>query len=410
MSNKPETSSGRDELGVDLEDDETRRELLKKVAGVGAVGLVGSTAGCSGNGSDGDDGTGSDGSSGSQETIRLIMPPTGFQGIIMEQLVDETDVLQQHFQEYNLDVELNQSYEGAALFTSGGADFGTFGSLEAAAIAGERDIPLTCNANLAPFFPLVMGRRDGEYTPDVTGGPQESWNKLVENDVSFAFSGWGGGTAAVMSVAMPTAYGYDINEDQGESDINVTTAETFVVPQLVAEGQVKLGGSSPVHGAVSYMTGDSPELAKVAQFGEDVQSELGSTPQYNSWTCTQEMTESTPGAAEAVVQGMNEGTSWFFANPIDIVNNDTYHQEQLGITDPDNAEFVLEWGVNLSQPGPWENEIPIIYEDLELTDQFIEGDKEFLQNAIDVGFFPESALERLQYRQVDQEGSGDYTL
>lgn len=402
---------------------EWKRRKLMKAGAVASAGILGATAGCTSSpdsggsggsdggssggdgGSDGGNGGSSSGSQESQTTVRLLLAPTGFQGIIMDYLANDTDILNDYFSEENLNVEVSRSWEGAAIFTSGGADFETFGSLEAAKLAGERGLPLAVNANLAPQIMQVVGARGGAYDPDETGSPQASMDRLAEEQDVFALGGWGGGTGIMMPMIIQEAFGYTFTDDESSDFNNIRTAEYSAVPQLVENGDVAMGTSSPIHGAAPYMApaeygGEEPTVTSLYGCGSIVAELDGfNAPQLNSWTCSQEYASQYPGSPRAIVQAFSDGLGWMYEDPIGRIEADDQHLNQLGLETMEQAQYVLDWGINLDL----DNDLPVVYEDIELTDQFIEEDRNFLRTAQDVGFLTEGWEENLEYRQIAVE-------
>lgn len=417
----------REDLAVDMSDETTRRDVMRAAATAGATGAISSVAGCTGgndNNNNGDDGsnggdndddddmdaTDTEGQSNDRKIVRVIMAPAGFMGIIFDELVNKTDVFSQHFDENNLDVRLDTSWEEAAIFTSGGADFSSMGSLEAAMLAGERDIPLQVNANVAPNYLGSYVQRGGDLSPDNTGSAEATFDKLIEEDIPYAIHGWGGGLAASLQVAFPVSYGYSISQNSAESEVRIITADIRTAPQLIADGELQISALSPVLNAVPQMVGENPPIEQVNQWGEDIKSELGAWPQFNSWTSSQKFGDNWPGAVEAMVQAYYEGTEWFYNDPVNIVTGSDEHMEQVGLDSQEQAEFLVKWGITLEDPGAFENDMPIIYKDVGLTDQFIEGDKKFIGSASDTGIVNENWSDNLRYAKIDQQGDQDYTL
>lgn len=402
-------SGNNDNDQTGLGDEEWKRRKLMKAGAATSAGLLTAGAGCSsspdGDGDDGGNGGDSDGSQESETTVRLLLAPTGFQGIIMDYLAEDTNILTDHFSEENLDVEVSRSWEGAAIFTSGGADFETFGSLEAAKLGGERDLPLAVNANLAPQIMQVIGERGGQYDPENTGSPQASMDLLNEQQDVFALGGWGGGTGIMMPMIIQEAFGYQFTDDESSDFNNITTAEYAAVPQLVSGGDAAMGTSSPIHGAAPTMApaeynDDEQTITSIFGCGSIVADLEGfNAPQLNSWTCSQEYASQYPGSPRAIVQAFTEGLDWLYEDPLGRIEGDEEHLNQLGLENMNQAQYVLDWGINLEL----DNDLPVLYEDIGLTDEFIEEDKNFLQSAQDVGFLTEGWEENLEYRKVPTE-------
>jgi hypothetical protein len=385
-----------------------RRSVLKASAAAG-TGLIGTTAGCTSSSDEGgdssddsdDSGGSSSGSQSTKDTVQLILAPTGFQAIIMDYLNSDTDIYSNSFNDADLEVEVAKSWEGAAIFTSGGADFGTLGSLEAAQLAGERDLPLAVNANMAPQFMNINCAIDGAYDPDNTGSPQASMDKLAETQDRFALGGWGGGTGIMMPMIVDKAFDYSFTPDES-SDFDITTAEYFAIPQLINDGSAVMGTSSPLHGAANAMapaeyTGEEPTIKQAWNTGAIMEATEGfAAPQLNSWTCSKEYADDIPASPETVVQTFQTGIDWFYDDPIGRMESDEEHLKQLNLESLDIGRYVMDWGINLN----FDNELPVLYSDIGLDDEFIEKDKRFLGSAQDTGFLSEGWEENLEYRKV----------
>ena len=63
----------------------------------------------------------------------------------------------------------------------------------------------------------------------------------------------------------------------------------------------------------------------------------------------------------------------------------------------DEAEWAISWGIDLEL----NNDLPILYQDIELSDSFVETDKQFLGKAQESGYLSEGWQEGLEYRQID---------
>lgn len=414
-SEKAASTDERADADRTTEKSDWDRRKFMKAGAVAGTGLLTATAGCtsdgdSGGGGGGDGSGGSDGNGGSsggsqstKDVAQIILAPTGFQGIIMDHITRDTDILTNKFKENNLDTKVSKSWESAAIFTSGGADFGTFGSLEAAKLAGERDLPLAVNANLAPQFMCSVVAKDGPYDPANTGSGQASMDKLNQTQDRYALGGWGGGTGIMMPLIVKEAFGYNFTDDDSSDFDNITTAEYSAVPQLINDDNVVMGTSSPLHGAAPTMApeqydGDTASITTAWQLGGAMDKlDNFSAPQLNSWTCSQEYADKYPGSPEAMVQSFQTGTDWFYEDPLGRVEGNDEHLRQLGLETMDAARYVMDWGINLEL----DNELQVLYEDTGLTEEFVSNDKNFLTSAAETGFLTEGWEENLKYRMVD---------
>lgn len=410
----------RTDLAVDLSDGETRRGLMKKAAGVGAGAMVASTAGCTGDGGgdggdgggDGGDGGGSDGGGGSTKTVRLLMAPDSFMGIIFKEFQDDTDTFEQYYEESGLNLEVAESWEGAAIFTAGGADFESFGSLEAAIIGGEREIPLAVNANLVPVFLEVYTQQGSPWDPAEHGGGDDGIRAAVDQQVEdqepMGHNGWGGGTTPAGKLLYESRFGYTWSEESDQTDLPTQVVQFFAMAQLLGEGELSLGLNSPEHGMSPYMNPPT-DLTRQLQLGTELEKEGYGIPQLNAWTSSQEFADDYPEGVEALVQGYQEGVDWLFSDPIGIITADDDRMDMLGMENQGDVEFLIEWGILLSDPGPWENDLPPQWEDTAITDEFIETDTDFLNAVTEAGLIPEWE-EFIEYRKVSTDyGDGHHS-
>lgn len=396
----------RSDLAVDLTDDETRRGLMKKAAGLGAAGLVGSAAGCTGG-----DG-GSDGGGGSTKTVRLLMAPDSFMGIIFKEFQDDTNTFEQYYEDAGLNLEVAESWEGAAIFTAGGADFESFGSLEAAIIGGEREIPLACNADLVPVFLECYTQQGTPYDPAEHGGGDAgiaaAIDQQVEDQEPVGHNGWGGGTTPSGKMVYQSRWGYTWSEETDQTDIPTQVVQFFAMAKLLNQGELMLGINSPEHGMSPFMKSPT-DLTSVFQLGAELEKEGFGIPQLNAWTSSQEFASEYPEAVEALVQGYQEGVDWLFSDPIGIIVGNEDRMDMLGMENEADVTFLVEWGIKLSDPGPWENDLPPQWEDTEITDEFIEADTNFLNAVTDAGMIP-AWEEFLDYRKVSTDyGDGHHS-
>lgn len=383
-------------------DSKNRRRFIKHAGLAGTIG-VSSIAGCSGKkkqSSDGSGGgsTGGSGGGSSKPKVNITMAPEGFQGIVMDHIVKDTDILANEMDKEGYTANVQKSFEGAALFASGGPDFSTMSSLEATRLATQRDMNLAVNAKLAPMFMGWMVKNNGPFDPEKTGGIQASIDKLAQSkSAKVGIGSWAGGDIPAEAIALKQVYGHNFTEEN--NDFNVTTADYNAIPQLIANGTLAAGSSSPVHGGAPYLISDPPQVTKLF-WTANVLTEAGvGLPMLNNWTCHQKFADENPGAVRALVQAWHKGMSWFFKKPYEIATGDPHHLEQLGVENKAQARYLIDWGIALKE----DNEYPFVYKDIEVTDKYITQDKNFLSTANDLGFVPGGWEDRLTYRKVPQE-------
>lgn len=398
----------------------TRRRFVK-AAGISSVGFAAGLAGCTGGGGggggdgadggggDGGDGGGGDGGGGdggdggggtpattaAQELteLNITMAPSGFQGIIMDHIVSDTNILANELESRGYAGNLQKSWEGAALFASGGPDFSTMSTHEATRLGVERSMDLVCVAKLAPLFMGWWVSKGGPYDME---DDQAAVDKIVDGQAPVAVGSWAGGDIPGYSMVANEAYGYDFSQEN--SDFRIVTADYGSIPQLIVNGEAATGGTSPVHGIARELddTGE-PTLRPLFIAGRRLE-ELGfGVPPVNNWTTTQEFWDNHAEGVKGFMTAYAKGNQWWFEAPMERIRSDQQaHLEQLFLDNMTQAEFLIKWGITNELEGGY----PIIYSDIELTDEYIQQDRSYLEKAHSAGFVPDGWQDRLSYQQV----------
>lgn len=377
----------------------TSRRNWLKVVGAGGIAAL---AGCSGSGG-GDSGstegtsTGSAGDSDLAE-VNITLAPSGFQGIMMDYITSDTDILADELEAVGYEANVQRSWEGAALFASGGPDISTMSSLEAARLGAERDIDLTVFGKVAPLFKGMWVARGGEYDPETTGGAQATIDAVVENGGTLGIGSWAGGEIPGHMAAFSSEFGYMFSEE--ESDFSVVTADYSAIPQLILDGDLAIGDASPVHGvALNLDESGTPQHREVFNCAEVLEANDIGIPLLNSLTTNRSFIEENEEATAAFLRAWHEGMSWMFEDPMGrITSDEETHFEQLAVESEAQAEYIVDWGINMAM----DNEYPIVYEDQELTDSFIEQDRGFINRVAEIGVAPESWEENVNYAKLSQ--------
>ncbi|SFR64309.1 hypothetical protein [Halogeometricum limi] len=370
----------------------SRRTFLK------AAGIASATtfAGCLGGSNSGGSGNGGGGGSGSEQSeVNITLAPDGFLGIIMDHIHKDTDILSDAMSEVGYTANVQTSWEDSALFASGGPDFSTMSSLEAALLATEREMDLSVIGRISPQYMGWMVDTGGDYDPDETGSVQASIDAIVEDDALVGIGAWNGGHVPSDTIALQEVFGYEFSQEGG--DFRVTTADYIAIPQLINDGKLAAGSTSPEHGGAKFLAGGKDEITELF-WGTDVAKENGlGVPQLNSLITTQEFVEQHGDAAAAMQSALKEGVAWLFDDPKGIMTEEA-HIEQLGVNTAEEAEYIVDWGINLE----YNLQTPMMFEDPSLTDSFIEADKTAIQQANDIGFVPDGWQDRITYTQVDE--------
>jgi hypothetical protein len=276
-----------------MKDDTSRRRFL---AGAGAAGVIG-FAGCAGGGGSGGSGDSGGGSGGSGDSgggsggsgdsgggsggsgdsggdsggetggeatdVNITLAPTGWQGIVMDHIHNETNILADAMPSgYAPNVQ--KSWEGAALFASGGPDFSTMSAFEASRLGVERGIDLAAVGKLAPLFMGWWTLKGSEFDPANSGSVQSSIDMLANQNAQVGIGSWAGGDVPGYTTVLDSVYGYTFREGS-DNDFNTVTADYNAVPQLMIEGQLEAGGTSPSTSSCSSVRTRSSPRASVSR-------------------------------------------------------------------------------------------------------------------------------------------------
>lgn len=372
----------------------TRRSYIKQLGVTGAVFGTGALAGCTGgqSGSEGDgDQSGTDGS-GETRTIRITMGPGGFQGPVVDYIANQTSVLQDRIENAgDYSVEIQPSWEGASLFASGGPDFAGIGPLEAAELGSERDLELAVNAKVAPNFVTWWVENGGPYDPEETGSVQASIDKMYADGARHAHGSWGSGHVAADKYIHQEVFGHTFEEG---GDLDVVTSSYSAIPQLIMDGELDSGAGW--FNTNTQQVQDPPGLTSLYTCVDTVRNNDLGTNTLNAWTTTQEFAENNPEAVQAFVEAWQEGMNWLFDAPMERFQESEDYREQIQAETVEEAEWSVEWALL----GGHDTEFPVVYEDVSMGDEWIESNKEFIDNAAALGQVSEDWQDHISYRQV----------
>lgn len=379
--------------------DSSRRTFLTK-AGAASIGVT-ALAGCSGNGDNGGGGGGgTTGTAGEELTqVNMVMPGTGFQGIMMNHVLDE-GIMEEEMNQRGYTMNLQESFEGAALFASGGPDFTTMSTFEAARLAAERDMKLSSFGRVAPNFMGWWAEKGGELDPANTGSAQASVDALANSDKKLGIGSWAGGHVPPDAMIMDRIFGgYDFSQDN--SDFNVVTASYGAIPKLVVQGDLAAGSTSPVHGVARQLNDNGkPMLTELFNAAAILDENGYGVPLLNSLTTHQKFMDDNKGACTALLQAWTRGMQWLNKDPMGrIMKNPEKNFELIHVNNKAQAEYMINWGVDMSL----DNEYPYNYAEPAWTDTTIQDDKKFLATAHDAGFIPDGYKDRLSWVKLPGE-------
>jgi hypothetical protein len=319
--------------------------------------------------------------------------------MVADHILEDTDILQTEMEERGYSAEILRSWEETALFASGGPDFSFMSVLEATRLSSERGMDLAAFGRIAPMFMGWWVEKGGPYDPADIGGAQATMDKIVNDGANVGIGSWAGGHVPVDQIGIGEAYDYTFSED--ENEFETVTADYIAIPQLVLQGDLDVGSTAPIFGVALHLDDNGEPRHREVFNGAGLLDELGiGVPPFNNFITTQGFMDENEGAAEALLHAWHQGMSWLNDDPMGRVMEDEQdHFEQIGVENEAQAQYVIDWGVDMNM----DNDYPYNYVDVEYTDDRVEGERNFLDQAQQRGFVPEGWGDRLTHVQVPQE-------
>jgi len=374
-----------------------------KQAGAGGLGISAVLAGCTGGGGDGGDGGdgGSSDGSGGQTTqkklkqVNMTLPGDGFQGVMLN-WTRESGLLDDEFAQRGYKLNIQDTWEGSALFAAGGPDFETMSSLEGARLGVERQIHVAEFGRVAPMFMGWWVKKGGPYDPANTGSAQATLDKVVEDGANVGIGSWAGGDVPAYTMAVKSKFGYDFKENGG--DFQTVTADYNAIPKLILEDHLAIGGTSPIHGVSLYVENGEPQHTQVFSGAATLKEQGLGVPPLNNLTTNQAIIDDDKGAAEALIRTWHQGMQWLLKDPMGRLMEDKKNLDLVGVETKAQAQYLVDWGVTLKL----DNEYPYNYLDQEYTDELIKSDTTFLNKAVDAGFLSDGWDQYLTLNKIPQ--------
>jgi hypothetical protein len=193
--------------------------------------------------------------------------------------------------------------------------------------------------------------------------------------------------------------GYDFGEDN--SDFNVVTAEYGAIPQLIVNGDLACGSSSPVHGVARQLDDNGDPMLTPLFSAAGALADAGyGVPLLNSLTTNQEFIDENEGACTALLQAWTRGMNWLFEDPMGRIEaNEEENLETIHLDNMTQAEYLVDWGIEMTL----DNDYPIVFEEVGWSDSTIEEDQAFLTAAEEAGFVPSGYQDRLSWVDLPVE-------
>jgi hypothetical protein len=221
---------------------------------------------------------------------------------------------------------------------------------------------------------------------------QTAVDNLVENNAKFGIGGFGLGTIPGYRLIFQEKFGYEFGRN---GDFNIVTADFPTLSRLVAQGQLDAGGSGPPYGLWGVR-----DQVKPLFWNQEMMPEIGfdrlnicisNGVTRTSWG--QENTEAVQ-AWFALEKYAHE----YIGNNVSEFASRSSVQENLNVPSQEAAEYVLNFRYNAENTA---NQYPASLTDVAWTDERIEGDKNALRRATELGALPEGWESELSYQKHD---------
>lgn len=363
-----------------------RRAFLKASAAAGVGGL----AGCIG------------GSGGDQLVIG--MPPLGPAMLTRRRIDEQTDILQEEMDEAGYDYEFQITWEEIALYASGQVDLvPTLSDIEGSRIAAEREVETAFHGIFATNYEGLYVRKGSDWDPEVSGGFEETMRLLAEGEGTYGNAGWEQGS--VIPAEMIFSEKFDLSYSESESDFDVQTADWPALPQLLMDGELDVVENAPPLGPnTATEMAANEEITDIAWWQPHLE-DLGldaRTVNLGLFGTRQEYSENHEEAITAFMRAWQEGAQWV-SNPdnFDEILDDEENIDALDADNREQAEVILEFSQDPPSHTSVEgNSEPVLMDEVEISDDFVDTEMEALQLAEELGSVPEGWDEYVEFRPV----------
>ncbi len=349
-----------------------RRAFLAGIGG--AVGA--STAGCLGSSSNDDGGT-----------LRLVMAPQEYQGIVMDHVTGENGALNEKLDEAGYELQTDESWDDVALFAAEGPDVGSMAPIEAAQLGAQRDQQLAVVGRASTNWVGWWTTPDSEYHPERTGGVDATIEKVAADGATVGIGGWGGGDVPAYSLI---ASMNDLTFGENDGDFEVVTADYFALGDLLKQGEIDVASTGPMLGIVDPIRND--EMDDVFYISDYLVDRDEPIPSLTTWVVPQDYLEEHRPAVEALVEAYQEGVDWLYDNAYDAVTQEKY-MEMLAVESEANAEWLADWGLKTTES----MDTPVVWEQTTLTEDYAGRQEEFLNRTADLGVAPSDWDDHLEF-------------
>lgn len=363
-----------------------RRTFLKASTAVG----IGSLAGCIGG-------------SGGDELI-IGMPPLGPSMLTLDRIDEQTDILQQEMDEVGYDYDFQITWEEIPLYAGGQVDMvPSLSDIEGSRIAAEREVETAFHGMFATNYEGLYVRKGSDWDPEVSGGIEETLQLLVDGEGIYGNAGWEQGS--VIPAQLIFKSNYDIDYGPEASDFDVQSADWPALPKLLMDRELDVIENAPPLGpdSAEELAGDE-EITDILWY-QPYLEEIGldaRTANLGMFGTRQEYSDNNEEAIAAFMRAWQEGAQWI-SNPdnFDEILDNEENIDTLNAENREQAEIILEF----SQDPPSHTSVegnpePVIMDEVEISDDFVDTEMEALSMAEELGSVPEGWDEYVEFRPI----------
>jgi hypothetical protein len=382
-----------------------RRNVLKALGAGGIATLAGCLGGGNGNGNGGGNGNGNGENGGdtpeststgtpgeSLTTVNINFPAAGPWTVAMKQMESE-GVLQQNLNDAGYEPDFQYTWEGSTLYAGGKMDIVHFSPLEAAVLGVERDIETTVVGRIATLYEGFFTRPDSPYDPAVAGGAQAAIDKLAEDNATMVVGSWAGGDIPGAQVAFDQ---FGVTFTQDESPFEVVTASYPAIPKLVSEGEADIGLTSPADSGRWAMNG---KITPIIQFPPYFNENMGFMPPLVDVATGTAFLDENPEAVSALVETWDEAMDWFFDIGPDVIET-TEDAKAIGRDTVEGGKYAVRW-LTQSEGPRYAFEEPKLYQNPYATDDWSQGQQDFLSTVNENGIIPDGWDDQLSFQNLE---------
>lgn len=337
--------------------------------------------------------------------MKVGIPPLGPSMLVLNRIDEQTDILADEMDEAGYDYEFQVTWEEIPLFASGQVDMvPSLSDIEGTRIAVERDLEIALHGIYATNYEGLYTRKGSDWDPDVSGGLEETMQLLVDGEGTYGNAGWSQGS--VIPAQIIFADKFDISYGPEESDFNVQNAEWPALPRLLMNEELDV-----IENAPPLAPGSATELAADDEITDIIWYQPGledagldaRTANLGNFGTTLEYSNNNEEGLTAFMRAWQQGAQWI-SDPanFDEILDDEDNLEVLGAETREQAKIVLEF----SQDPPSHisvdkgNTQPVIMDEVEISDEFVETELDALSRAEELGSIPSGWEDHVNFRPL----------